>query len=212
MSRLKLGVLVSGNGSNLQAILDAIGSGLLQAELRLVVSDNPKAYALERAQKAGIPFAIIEKKNFENKTLFEKALISFLKKAEVDWVVLAGFMKILSADFLNEFPSRIVNIHPSLLPTFPGLNAIEQAWNYGVKVTGCTVHLVDEGCDTGPILGQTPVLVEAEDNLESLTKKIHAAEHELYPRVLQNLVIKNSESCRGGASVPARTQPYFEPK
>lgn len=188
---LQLGVLVSGNGSNLQAILDAISSRFLQADLRIVISDNPKAYAIERAQKANIPFVIIEKKNFENKHLFEKALVSALKNAEVNWVVLAGFMKILSKDFLQEFPNRVINIHPSLLPAFPGLHAIDQAWNHGVKVTGCTVHLVDEGCDTGPILGQTAVLIESEDDLESLTKKIHKAEHELYPRILQYLAEKN---------------------
>ncbi len=186
---LQLGILVSGNGSNLQAIIDAIASGVLNAKIKVVISDNAKAFAKERAEKAGIPFIVFEKKNFESKSLFEKSIVSELKNAGVNWVVLAGFMRILTSDFLKEFPNQVLNIHPSLLPSFPGLHAIEQAWKHKVKVTGCTVHLVDEGCDTGPILGQSVVEIEDQDTLESLSEKIHAAEHKLYVKILQKLAV-----------------------
>ncbi len=184
---MNIGILASGNGTNLQAIIDAQTSGRLSAKVSVVIVDKENAYALERAKKHRIPHAAILKKNYPDKETFEEALITTLKQHQVDWVVLAGFMRILSPAFIRHFPQRIVNIHPSLLPAFPGLNAIEQAWRYGVKITGCTIHLVDEGCDTGPILAQQPVSVANDENLESLTEAVHRAEHALYPQVLEKI-------------------------
>lgn len=185
LDRSGLAVLVSGNGSNLQAILDAIDQGKLEARVRLVVSNVPGAHALQRAQRAGVPTCVIEEKN---RALFEQQLIAVLEKAGVDWIVLAGFMRVLSPDFVQRYRNRVLNIHPSLLPVFPGMDAILQAWKAGVKETGCTVHWIDEGVDTGPIIGQRKVEVRPTDTLETLTERVHQAEHELYPMVLQQLV------------------------
>ncbi len=151
---LSLGVLVSGNGTNLQAIIDAIESKKLNAKIEIVLSDNPKAYALERAKKHHLDHQLISRKDFSTPLEFEAKILQALQQKKVEWVVLAGFMRLLSPRFIQTYPKRILNIHPSLLPSFPGLNAIGQAYHHGVKVTGCTVHLVDEGCDTGPILAQ----------------------------------------------------------
>lgn len=185
LDRNGLAVLASGNGSNLQAILDAIGQGKLEAQVRLVVSNVPGAHALQRAQRAGVPTCVIEEKN---RALFEQQLMTVLEKAGVDWIVLAGFMRVLSPDFVQRYRNRVLNIHPSLLPVFPGMDAILQAWKAGVKETGCTVHWIDEGVDTGPIIGQRKVEVRPTDTLETLTERVHQAEHELYPMVLQQLV------------------------
>ena len=184
---IHLGVLISGNGSNLQAILDAIASKKLAAKIEVVISDTSSAYGLERAKKAQIPTEIIERKNFLSRSAFEEKLLQTLKSYSPQWIVLAGFMRLLSADFLKSYPNRVLNIHPALLPLFPGMHAIEKAFEQGVTETGCTVHLVDEGCDTGPVLAQKKIEVLKTDNLESLTKKIHAAEHELYPEVLDKI-------------------------
>jgi len=182
---LPLGVLVSGNGTNLQAILDAIEDGRLDAQLRLVLSDQAQAFALKRAEKQGVPTALVERKNFADRSSFEKKILEVLKKHGVEWVALAGFMRLLSPEFIGAYPQRIVNIHPALLPSFPGLSAIRQAFDYGSPITGVTVHFVDEGCDTGPIIAQRVVDVSPQDTLESLTEKVHHMEHELYPKVLQ---------------------------
>lgn len=182
---LRLGVLVSGGGTNLQSILDAIRAGALDAELRLVLSNRPKAGGIERARAAGVPALAISHKRFETREAFDAALVAALLEHGVEWVALAGFMRVLTPVFLRAFAGRVVNIHPALLPAFPGVEAQHQAWDYGVKVAGCTVHFVDEGVDTGPILGQTAVPVLDDDDPERLRQRILVEEHRLYPRVLQ---------------------------
>lgn len=179
---VKMAVLASGNGSNLQAMIDAIREHRLDAELRIVISDQPKAYALERAKAVKIPTALIASKERE---VFEQELASQLRQSGAEWIVLAGFMRILSAAFVGAHRNRIVNIHPSLLPLFSGKDAIGQAWRAGVTETGCTVHYVDEGVDTGPIIRQTKVAIQPGDTVETLTERMHHAEHQLYVEVLQ---------------------------
>ena len=180
-----LGVLVSGRGSNLQAILDAIHAGRLPlAKVGVVISDNPEAKALLRVRGMGIPTVVLERKAFADRTAYETALADELERHQVDLVVLAGFMRILSACFIQRFPGAIVNIHPSLLPAFPGLDAQGQALRYGVKVAGCTVHFVDEGMDSGPIILQEAVPVELGDTTQTLADRILQVEHRLYPRAI----------------------------
>ena len=180
-----LGVLVSGRGSNLQAILDAIHAGRLPlAKVGVVISDNPEAKALLRVRGMGIPTVVLERKAFADRTAYETALADELERHQVDLVVLAGFMRILSSCFIQRFPGAIVNIHPSLLPAFPGLDAQGQALRYGVKVAGCTVHFVDEGMDSGPIILQEAVPVELGDTTQTLADRILHVEHRLYPRAI----------------------------
>jgi len=186
-SPLNLGVLVSGTGTNLQAILDAIGAGALDARVRLVISNRPGAQALERARAAGVPCLTIGHKDFVTREAFDQALVEALRGAEVNWVALAGFMRVLTPQFLGAYPGRIINIHPSLLPAFPGMDAIQQALDYGVKLTGCTVHFVDHGVDSGRIIAQRAVPVEVGDDLGSLALRIHEAEHDLFVQVLRDI-------------------------
>jgi phosphoribosylglycinamide formyltransferase-1 len=183
---LRLGVLGSGKGSNFVAIADAIAAKAIPAEVAVVVSDVPGAGILDHARARGIVASHVEPGRFRTKLdeVAEAAYIGCLKEAGVDLVVLAGFMRILKGEFLREFAGRVVNIHPSLLPSFPGLEAWRQALDYGVKVTGCTVHLVDQGIDTGPILGQRAVPVLDGDSASSLHARIQEAERELYPSVI----------------------------
>ena len=181
LKKQKLGVLVSGNGTNLQAIIDACAANKISAEVAVVISNNPKAFALERAKKHHIPVLIAEGPGLEAE------ILKGLKEYHVDLVCLAGFMKILSPGFIKEWPQKIINIHPALLPAFPGLHAQKQALDAGAKVTGATVHFVDEGCDTGPIILQKNVLVLEEDTLETLTQKILEAEHQIYPEAIQKI-------------------------
>jgi phosphoribosylglycinamide formyltransferase-1 len=184
---IQLGVLVSGTGSNLQAILDAIALGTLNASVRVVISNKPNAQALERARRAGVPALTIPHKDFQSREAFDRALMAALAKAQIEWVVLAGFMRVLGAEFLSAYPGRIVNIHPSLLPAFPGVDAAKQALEYGVKVSGCTVHFVNRGVDSGKIIAQRAVPVEASDDLATLSARIHAAEHELIVSALRDI-------------------------
>ncbi|WP_141329822.1 phosphoribosylglycinamide formyltransferase [Myxococcus sp. AB025B] len=180
-ARVRLGVLVSGGGSNLQALLDACAREDFPAEVACVVSNVPTAYALERARAAGVPAVVVDHKAHASKAAFEAAMLEALGAAGVQWVCLAGFMRLLSADFLGRFAGRVLNIHPSLLPSFPGLHAQRQALERGVKVAGCTVHFVDAGTDTGPIIGQAAVPVLPEDDEKSLSARILVEEHRLYP-------------------------------
>lgn len=179
-----LGVIASGRGSNFQAILDTINAGRLHAKVGVIISDNPQANVLKRVAGLGIPTACVERKNYSSVADFEQALIAELDIHHVELVVLAGFMRILSPHFLNRFPSRVMNIHPALLPAFPGLDAQEQAIRYGVKVSGCTVHFVDEGMDTGPIILQEAVPVLPDDTVKTLSERILHIEHKLYPRAI----------------------------
>ena len=184
---LDLGVLVSGNGTNLQAILDAVGRGALDARVRLVISNRPEAFALERARKAGVPALSISHKAYATREAFDEAMLASLREHGVDWVVLAGFMRVLTPGFLRAWGGRVVNVHPALLPSFPGVNAVRQALSHGVKVTGCTVHFVDDGVDSGPIIAQRAVPVLDGDDEATLGARVHAAEHELFVSVLADI-------------------------
>lgn len=185
----KLGVLGSGKGSNFVAIADACARGELPATIAMVLSDVPDAGILARARERGIPAAYLPPGRFRTKLDEdgEAAYVAALRDAGVEWVVLAGFMRILKTGLLSAFPRRVVNIHPSLLPAFPGLEAWRQALDYGVKVTGVTVHLVDDGIDTGPIIAQATVPVRDDDTAATLHGRIQQAEHWLYPAALDRL-------------------------
>jgi len=182
---VNLGILASGRGTNLQAIIDAISSGRLNAIINVVVSDNPDAYALERAKKHGIKTEVVTKNDFPEKEGFDGRVVRILKENHVGLVCLAGFMRILSPHFIRAFPQRIINIHPALLPAFPGLSVQKKALDYGVRFSGCTVHFVDEGVDTGPIIIQAVVPVMDKDTPETLSKRILNEEHRIYPQAIQ---------------------------
>lgn len=184
--RMVLGILGSGSGSNMQAILDAIDAGTLDARIALVLSDNPDAYILERARKRGIETALIDCRGFKTKFPDEaqRETAEKLKAAGVDLVCLAGFLRLVKRPLLDAFPNRILNIHPALLPAFPGLEAWKQALDAGVSETGCTVHFVDEGMDTGPVILQEAVPVLPGDTAESLHARIQVVEHRLYPAAI----------------------------
>lgn len=181
----KIGVLVSGRGSNLQAIIDRIADGYLPLEIAVVISDFDDAYALERAKQAGIPTVAVVRKQCADKAEFEAKITAALEAAGCELVVLAGFMRILSADFVNHFEHRIINIHPAILPSFPGLHGQKQANDYGVKVAGCTVHFVDAGTDSGPIILQKVVPAYFEDDEDTLAARILVEEHKAMPEALK---------------------------
>jgi phosphoribosylglycinamide formyltransferase 1 len=183
----KLGVLLSGRGSNLQALLDAARRGELGGEVAVVVSNVEGALGLERARQAGIPAVFRDHRGKERET-FDAEIVDILRAHRVDLVCLAGFMRLLSPAFVRAFPGRIVNIHPALLPAFPGLDAQRQAFEHGVKVSGATVHLVEEGLDSGPIVAQDAVRVLSSDTPESLAARILEVEHGLYPRAVRLLL------------------------
>lgn len=183
--KLRLAVLASGGGTNLQSIIDRCRQGLLDADICLVVSNNPSAGALERATRAGIKTACINHHEFDSREEFDQAVIATLKAAEIELVVLAGFMRIISTPFLRAFPQKIINIHPSLLPAFPGLQVQQKALDYGAKISGCTVHFVDDGVDTGPIISQAVVPIHPDDSAESLAARILEQEHKIYPQAIQ---------------------------
>ena len=186
MNKLKLAVLVSGRGSNLQAIIDNIEKGTLSAELAVVISDQADAYALERAQKHNIPAVHVSAKGFKGKrNEYDALLVQELRKRNVDLVCLAGFMRIITPVLIKAFPNRILNIHPSLLPSFPGLHVQQKALDHGVKFSGCTVHFVDEDMDTGPIIIQAVVPILDGDTEDSLSARILKQEHKIYSRAIQ---------------------------
>lgn len=181
---MRLVVLASGGGSNLQAIIDNIANGILKAEIVAVISDKEDAYALERARKASIPAVFINLKNFDSRNSYDNALADMVLSYQPHYVALAGYMRILTPAFVERFPLNILNIHPSLLPSFPGLHAQQQAWKYGVKISGCTVHFVDSGLDSGPIIAQRTVEAFHNDTEERLSARILEQEHKLYSEVL----------------------------
>lgn len=181
---LNFAVLASGNGSNLQAIINAIKKKKINANLKLVVSDKADAAALVRAQQAKIATRTINPKDFDTRENFDRKILEHLKEFHIDFVVLAGYMRLLSPYFIQQYFHKIINIHPALLPSFKGTHGIREAFEYKVKVTGITVHVVTEDMDAGPILAQEAVKMTTKDTLESLTKKIHRVEHQLYPRVI----------------------------
>lgn len=182
---LSLGVLVSGSGSNLQAILDAITDGRLYARCKVVISNRPGVLALNRAERAGVPSRVIDHKQFARREDFDESLVSTLQEFGVEWVALAGFMRVVTPIFLSAFQDRVVNIHPSLLPAFPGVDAQRQAFDYGVKVAGCSVHFVELGVDSGPIILQRAVAVLSSDTEESLRARILEQEHVAYVEALE---------------------------
>lgn len=182
---MNLGVLVSGSGTNLQAILDAASAGRLGAKVALVLSNVATAKALDRAKAAGVPTAVVDHKAFPSREAFDAAVVETLRAHGVDCVVLAGFMRLVTPVLLGAFPHRVVNIHPALLPAFPGVHAQKQALDYGVRVTGCTVHFVDAGMDTGPIIAQSTVAVLDTDDEASLGARLLEKEHALLTEVLQ---------------------------
>ena len=192
----KLAVLVSGNGSNLQAIINSIERKELDAHLSIVISNKKNAPAMVRAEKHGIETTFIDPANYSNRKSYDQALIDKLKVASIDLICLAGYMRILGEEFILNFSRKIINIHPSLLPAFPGLNAQKQAIEYGVKFSGCTVHFVDAGVDSGPIILQTAVPVYDNDCEESLSKRILRQEHYLYPKAIA-MIIENKFNLNG---------------
>jgi phosphoribosylglycinamide formyltransferase-1 len=181
----KFAVFVSGSGTNLQAIIDKVKEGYIPGEIALVVSDNKDAYALERARRAGIPTFCFNPKDYKSREEYEKIIIEELEKRGVEFIVLAGFMRVLTPFFVRRYKNRILNIHPALLPSFPGTHGVRDALNYGVKVTGVTVHFVDEGVDTGPIILQEAEKVRDDDTEESLHQRLHKIEHRLYPLAIK---------------------------
>ena len=183
--RLPIGVLASGSGSNLQSIIDHIEQGRLDAEIRVVISNNPDAYALTRAKKHGIPCVVIRHQEFPNREAFDGQMVETLVSYGVELVVMAGFMRVLSPVFLKAFSQRVINIHPALLPSFPGLHGQQQAFDYGVKFSGCTVHFADDGVDSGPIIIQAIVPVLEADTADSLAARILREEHRIYPQAIQ---------------------------
>lgn len=183
--KTRLGVLVSGNGTNLQSILDACKAGRIDAEVVVVISNRPDAYALERAKRAGIEQVILEPKGFASREDYDLELVKILKSRKVELVILAGFMRIVTSVLIKEFPMRIMNIHPALLPAFPGLNVQKKALEYGVKFSGCTVHFVTEDVDAGPIIIQAVVPVYENDTEETLRERILEQEHRIYPQAIQ---------------------------
>lgn len=176
-----IAVLVSGNGTNFQAIVDALETGhISNARIACLISNKSDAFALERARKHNIPALVLDHKQYPNRQAYDTALVELLRQHQIDLVILAGFMRLLSPVMVEAFPNAIINIHPALLPAFPGLDAQKQAFDYGVRYTGCTVHFVDSGTDTGPIILQAIVPVLQDDTLETLTQRIHGEEHRTY--------------------------------
>lgn len=181
---MNFAVLASGRGSNLKAIIEAIQGGKIKAQLRVVISDKKEAYALEHARSAKIPAVYIDPKNFPDRASFDRAVVECLKEYGIDFIVLAGYMRLLSDYFIEQYPDKILNIHPSLLPEFKGMHAIKKAFEVGVSLTGSTVHFVVKELDSGPIILQEPVRVDSNDSLEALEEKIHQSEHRIYPKAI----------------------------
>jgi len=184
-AKLRLGVLASGGGTNLQSIIDRCEDGSLDAEIALVLCNNPEAGALQRAERHRLPTLCIDHRGFASREAFDRAVVAALQQHGVELVVLAGFMRLITPIFLAAFPQRIINIHPALLPAFPGLHVQRKALDYGARFAGCTVHFVDDGVDTGPIIIQAVVPVLEDDSEETLSARILEQEHRIYPRAIQ---------------------------
>ena len=181
---LKFAVFASGNGSNLQAIIEAVKAGEIKAELALVFSDRRKAHALKRAKDAGIRTVCLLRKDYGTPQSYERDIVIQLKEMQIDFIVLAGFMKIFTPFFIKQYPNQILNVHPSLLPSFKGARGIKDAFTYGVKLTGVTIHFADDKMDHGPIILQEAFRIAERDTLESLEERIHQVEHKIYPRAI----------------------------
>ena len=185
MKKLKVGVLASGRGSNFQAIIDSFESGYLNIDIRLLITDNPNAFAIERAKKSGIEYLVMTSKMFASKDDYFRNIAMELQNREVGLVVLAGFMRVVMKPLIDAFSNRIMNIHPAILPSFTGLHGQKQANDYGVKISGCTVHFVDEGMDTGPVIIQAAVPVRDDDTEDTLSERILKYEHRIYPEAIK---------------------------
>jgi len=183
--KTRISVLISGSGSNLQSIIDKAESGWLPVEVVCVISDKEKAYGLERARKHGIPAFFVDRKLHAHREDHEEAIIKILAQFDVELIVLAGYMRLLTSRLIDQYRNRIINIHPALLPSFPGTDGYGEAWRYGVKVSGCTVHFVDEGCDTGPIILQGVNTVDESDTLESFRERGLKLEHQVLPEAIK---------------------------
>lgn len=182
---LDIAIVASGSGTNAQAIMDRIDEGALNARIRLIVTNNPGAGVLERAAGAGLPASVLDHRCFESREAFDASLAGIIARSGAEYVILAGFMRILGGAFLSSFPGRVLNIHPALLPSFPGTRGGPDALAYGVKITGCSVHFVEEKMDSGPLIIQAAVPLTAGDTLEELMPRIHAMEHRIYPQAIQ---------------------------
>lgn len=199
---VNLGVLISGRGSNLGAVLEAVTSGAIPARVSLVVSNKAGALGLDRARAASVPTRVVPHGDHPDRAAFDAALVAALREAEVDLVVLAGFMRLLTPTFLGAFPDRVINIHPALLPAFPGVDAQAQALAYGARITGCTVHFVDAGTDTGPIIAQTAVPILDDDDHDRLAARLLHEEHDLLVRAIRWIAEGRVEVVRAGAARP----------
>lgn len=191
---MKIAIFASGNGSNFEAIAQAIEKQDIQAEIAVLFCDQKSAFVLERAAKYQVPTVSFSPKDFPSKVDYENEIKRTMHEFDVELIVLAGYMRIVGLTLLEAFPKKIINLHPSLLPSFPGLHGIQDAFDYGVKVSGITIHYIDEGVDTGPIIAQATTEITAEDTLESLEEKIHQLEHYWYPKVLGEIIQKESYS------------------
>jgi phosphoribosylglycinamide formyltransferase-1 len=185
---MNIAVFASGKGTNFSAIVKAIKKGKLKANLALLVCDNPNAGVIKRAKTAGVKVALVKREDFASKRDFENRIIQHLEEEHIELIVLAGFMRMLSPELVSRYRNKIINIHPALLPSFKGEEGIKGAFDYGAKVTGVTVHFVDEKMDHGPIILQSAVKIDEDDNLETLEAKIHKVEHKLYPQAIQLLI------------------------
>lgn len=193
---LKLGIMISGSGTNLQAIIDACENGYLDARPTVVISNIESAFGLERAKKHGIKAIFIDPKEHSSRQSYDSQTLEVLKDNMVDLVVHAGYMRLIGEPLLSAYSTRTMNIHPSLLPSFPGMTAIKDAYEYGAKITGVTVHFIDAGVDTGPVILQEAVPVQEDDTLDDLEAKVHAVEYRLYPRAIK-LFIENRLDLQG---------------
>jgi len=200
---IKLGVLLSGSGTNLQAIIDRINEGTLDATIELVVSSRPSAYGLKRAEAAGLQTMTLSKEIYADPILADEVIATELKMHDVDYVIMAGYMRMVHTPLLATFPNRVVNLHPALLPSFKGAHAIQDAYDYGVKVTGVTVHFADDKYDCGPIIAQQALAIEEGWTVEDLEEHIHEIEHQLYPDTIQ-LLAEGRVSVREDGTVEVR--------
>lgn len=195
---MRLALFASGSGSNVEAIIQAVERGELEAEIACLFCDNPKAYVIERARKHNIPYQVISPSAVERREDWEALILTFVEAYQVDWIILAGFMRIVGKHLLEAYPNRIINLHPSLLPAFPGKQGILDAFRAKVDQTGVTIHLVDEGIDTGTILGQESIKVDPTWDLKKLEEEIHAIEHRLFPQVIQQTIHENNQKIANG--------------
>ncbi len=197
-SPLKLGVMASGNGSNFEAIAQAIAAGQLQAQVQVVIYNNPGAKVAERADRWQVPTVLLNHRNFPNREALDAEIATTLKQDQVDWVIMAGWMRVVTPVLINAFPDRILNIHPSLLPSFRGLHAVEQALEAGVKITGCTVHLVVPEVDSGRIIMQAAVPILPQDTAETLHNRIHEQEYRIFPQAIAWAAVQSQEEGKLG--------------